>query len=593
MHEAHGRGAAQALTTSSSPPGSSRPLAPWGAAGVALVVAACQTDPGLPSAQELAAMVQQTQTVSTSHEGPAVELMEGGTRRFAGTLYNAFREERAMETVRFMDARYRTPGSEGFQQALEAIERDLRAAGFGRRAELELEILETELERPAWNPRRAELRLSTSDGGESVLHAFDRPSDPDRCMLPEGAPACDVSGDVALGLGDLRPGEILLVETRLRRDILLRAKRAGAVAVVSAGLNGYNLDPTGRERHRDAIHFWDLGSGVGLPVAQISPRSYQLIVDAQSAGTARLSLVAEVDQGETSTRTIVATVVGDSRPQEVVALSSHLEAPGASDNASGAAGQLENALSLVRVLDAGGLPWPQRSLAFIWGMENEEAELWLESQERTPVAAVNAVMIGESRAETGALPLLERYPDPGAVTTILPDKHTLWGSRDIEPEWLVPNGLSIVARCALVDVAEHVGGWETFENPYEGGTDHERFIESGVPAVLFWHFTDFTFHTSLDRVEMIDSLELRRMATAALTTAMAMADPEAGDLTRYLRSLDHERSLRISAAQGAGDAAIEADWRTWCNGVRHWFRVHCLGLDRSELPGPMETAEEL
>lgn len=559
----------------------------------ALSLGACQSDPGLPSAAELAAMVEETETVSRHHNGPAVELIDAGPARFVGTLYNGFREERAMESVRFMDARHRTPGSEGFGEVLDAIEKDLRAVGFGARPELELHILESEMDRPAWNARAGELRLHTAAGGESVLHAFDRPSDPDRCMLPEDAPACDVSGGVAMGLGELDEGEILVTEARVRDDTILRAKRKGAVAVVSSFLSGYNDDPTGRERHRDAIRFWALEDAALLPCAQISPRSYQLIQDAQTAGQARLSLRADVEFGEPRVRTLVATVVGTTRADEVVALSSHLEAPGASDNASGAAGQLENALTLVRVLDAGGLQWPQRSMAFIWGMEIDEADLWLESQERTAVAAVNAVMIGESRAETGAIPLLERYPDPGAITTVLPDKHTLWGSRDIDPDWLVPNGLAIIGRCAMADVSEHVGGWETFENPYEGGTDHERFIEDGVPAILFWHFTDFTFHTSLDRVEMVDSAELRRMAVAALATALAIADPVPGDLTRYLRSLDHERRLRTSAAEGAGESGLVEDWRAWCDGARHWFRVLCLGLDRSELPGPIETSESL
>jgi hypothetical protein len=411
-------------------------------------------------------------------------------------------------------------------------------------------------------------------------------------LLPENAPACSVSGAVALGLGELDPGEILVTEASLRRDLLLRAQSKGAVAVVSASLGSYNVDPSGRDRHQDAIHFQKVDGDVSLPVARISPRSYQLILDAEASGRARLSLEAVVDLGSRRLRTLIATVVGASRPEEVIALSSHLEAPGASDNASGAAGQLENASSLVRVLDAGGLQWPQRSLAFIWGMEIEAASLWLVDQQRTAVAAVNAVMIGESRAETGALPLLERYPDPGAVKTLLPDKHTLWGSREFEAEWLVPNGLSVVARCALADVSRHVGGWETFENPYEGGTDHERFIQSGVPAVLFWHFTDFCFHTSLDRLEMVDPLELKRMAVAALATAMALADPAPGDLTRYLRSLDHERRLRVSAAEGAGELAIAEDWRVWSDGARHWFRVLCLGLDAGQLPGPSEAATE-
>jgi aminopeptidase YwaD len=341
----------------------------------------------------------------------------------------------------------------------------------------------------------------------------------------------------------------------------------------------------------DAIQFSSVDESIGLPVAQISSRSYSQIQAAVEAGGAELSLKARVEIGGRETRTLVATIVGASLPNEVVALSSHLEAPGASDNATGAAGQLENALTLVRVLEAGGLSAPARSLAFIWGQENQEATDWLTHQNRRAIAAVNAVMIGESFKKTGARALLERYPDPGALVTVAPDEHTLWGSRSIDANWLAPNGLSIIARCAMVDVSQHVGGWMTFENPYEGGTDHERFIDSGVPAVLFWHFTDFTFHTSLDRLEMVDSAELKRMAVAALATAMALADPRPQDLTRYLRSVDHERQARVDAALAAGEDAVAEDWRVWCTGVRQWFRIMCLHLEgeQARLPGVMRS----
>jgi len=536
-------------------------------------------------------MVEEQQNVSREHNGPPVELGTSGTARFVGPLYDAFSEERAMETVHFLDERHRTPGSTGFLQSLDEVERQLREAGFGTRPELELVVLESEMEDPAWELRSGELRLVSSAGGESVLHAFDHPSDPERCLLPQNAPPARVRGAVALDLAELEAGQILVTDASLRRDLLLRAKRKGAVGVVSAAMGRYNVDPTGRERHRDAIRFRAVPPGTDIAVAQVSPRSYEAIQAAEAAGGAELVLEAQTETGGRGVRTIVATVVGSTHADQVVALSSHLEAPGASDNASGAAGQLENALTLVRALDRGELRRPARSMAFIWGMENEEATLWFESQERHAVAAVNAVMIGESRAETGAVPLLERYPDPGAVKTIAPDAHTLWGSRDIEPEWLIPNGLSIIARCAMADVALEAGGWETFENPYEGGTDHERFLSHGVPAVLFWHFTDFTFHTSLDRVGMVDPGELKRMAVAALATGLAVADPVPDDLTRYLRSLDHERRLRVSAAEEAGEFEIAEDWRAWCSGARHWLRIQCMWLEGEEgvLPGPLES----
>lgn len=555
----------------------------------ALLAAGCRSDRGMPSPDELAAMVAEAEEPPLDHEGPRVELGDGGPARFVRRIYNGFREGRAMDTVAHLDGLHRTRGSEGFVAASEYVEQALRAQGFGERPDLLLEVLEEDTGVPAWNARSGELRLLTAGGGEAVLHAFRDPADPDRCLLPEHAPACDVEGPVVFGLEEVRPGAVLVTEAALRRDLIVRAERAGAAAVVSASLASYNEDPSGREQHLDAIQFRQVLPGTTLPVAQISPRSLEQVRAAAAGGAARLRLTARVESGSTKVRTLVATVVGITRPEQAVVLSTHLEAPGASDNASGAAGQLEAALTLVRVVDAGGLAPPDRSVVFLWGPENTQVDLWLAGTELRPVAAVNAVMIGQSLEATGAVPLLERAPDPGAVDTLPPDRHTLWGAREVDPDWLRPNGLSVVARCALVDVAEQVGGWATHENPYEGGTDHERFLTNGIPAVLFWHFTDFTFHTSLDRLERVDGAELRRSAVAALVTALAIADPRPADLTRYLRSLDRERDLRVAVAEEAGRPEVAEAWRRWATGARQWFRVLCLDLpgDQAWLPGPL------
>src|SRR5690606_9102673 len=129
---------------------------------------------------------------------------------------------------------------------------------------------------------------------------------------------------------------------------------------------------------------------------------------------------------------------------------------------------------------------PARSLVFVVGPELAGTRAWLAGTELTPVAAVDLVMIGSSPERTGAVCLLERHPDPGSGHALPPDEHTQWGFRAPPPEWLVPNGLAIVARQALADVALRVGGWATAENPYEGGTDHEVLLAAGIPTVLFW-----------------------------------------------------------------------------------------------------------
>jgi hypothetical protein len=196
-----------------------------------------------------------------------------------------------------------------------------------------------------------------------------------------------------------------------------------------------------------------------------------------------------------------------------------------------------------------------------------------------PVAGISADMLGQSAEQTGAVCLLERMPDPGALVTLPPDQHTAWGGGRVREEQLVPTGLAVVARMALADVGRHVGGWQASENPWEGGSDHDIFQQRGVPAVLFWHFTDFSYHTSLDRLEMLDAAELRRTCTAVLATALAVADARESDLERFARSVELEREVRVRAARKAENDELVAKWESWCDGAQEWLRALCA-------PGP-------
>ena len=174
-------------------------------------------------------------------------------------------------------------------------------------------------------------------------------------------------------------------------------------------------------------------------------------------------------------------------------------------------------------------------------------------------------------------------PDPGALTTLPPDAHTPWGAGQVDSENLNPNGFSIIARCAMVDVGLESGGWPCADHPWEGGSDHDVFINRGIPAVLFWHFTDFTYHTSLDRLNYVDITEVRRTTAAILATALAVAAPRPTDLDRYLRSLDMDKSIRIGAAREVEDQNLEALWKVWADGSRNWLRKLCLGIEE-DLP---------
>jgi len=551
----------------------------------ALVADVRAADPTVAEAQGEPTLAVSTALKPSHHRGPAVHVDDSGPARFTRLLHGAFDSERAMASVRFIDGHYRAPANDGYEAVLAHLEKELREAGFGSDARLQLDWLATDQPVSAWTPRSGSLHLLVEGAEPRALHVFAQPGDRDRVLLPVNTPSCSIEGPVALSLDELAEGEILVTEAP-SRQVKARAYQRGAAAVVSASLESFNVDPSGRDRHLDAIQYRVQPEKELLPIFQISPRSFAVITEAASGGkSARLALRAEVELAQRPLRTLVATVVGAKRPDEAVVTVSHVQEPGACDNASGVAGLLESARSLAGLLKSGRMPWPERSLVFLWGDEFRQSRAWLDSGQRRAIAGLSSDMTGQSREQTGAILLLERMPDPGALTPLDPDAHTPWGKGEVRAEDIQPSGLAVIARCAIVDVGGLEGDWHTADHPWEGGSDHDVFIERGLPAALFWHFTDFAYHTSLDRLEHVDAGELKRTAIALSATALAVADPRSTDLDRYVRSLRLEETLRVRAAEQAEQPELAQAWRDWCLGARHWLRALCLDLE------PKRTAE--
>ncbi len=557
-------------------------------ATVLTALVACTACSSTPDVDRILAAIPPENPDQEWHVGPEVHVSADGTARFVEGLNAVFDEDRAMKTLAFVDRFYRAPANVGYDRVIDHLAEELRSSGFdGSHPRLTLEILEEDMGHPSWTPLRGELTLLPDGEKPKVLHAFEQSEDVDRVMLPVHAPSCAVEGEIALNLEDVKKGMILVTDVRASQ-VIRRAQARGAVAVISASLPGFNTDPSGQERHLDSIQFVTLSSANTLPVAQISARSLHAIEEAVERAAVRkrpvrLRFEAEVQREERPLRTLVATVRGAKTPERAVAMVSHVQEPGANDNATGVSGMLEGARSLATLLQKGALPWPSSSMVFIWGDEFSQSETWLERTTMTPIAGISSDMTGAAK-ETGAIALLERMPDPGALVTLPPDAHTPWGAGRVDSENLAPNGFAIIARCALVDVGLAEGEpWPCADHPWEGGSDHDVFIRQGIPGVLFWHFTDFTYHTSLDRMSFVDPSEIRRTSTAILATVLAVADPLPSDLERYLLSLDLEKDVRIEAAREAEDESLEALWKMWCDGARNWLRKLCLGIDE-DLP---------
>ncbi len=518
------------------------------------------------------------------HLGPAVAPGEAGPARFVTEIYEAFDAGAALALAGAADRFYRTPGGEGYDVTLDALAARLRAAGFGHEESLELEFLEYEMDDPAWTPLAARVVLHVEGAEPVTLHAFSESHEVDRVMLPINTPAANVEGPPVFSLDEVEPGTVLVMDAAPSKSILARAERRGAVAVLSSALFSFSVDPTGAERHLDAVLFTKVEPGTSIPVATISARSHERIRAAASSPAStpasegprvRVALMSEVRFGGRTARVLKATIVGAGRADEVVAIVSHAQEPGAGDNASGIAGMTESACTLARLLREERLERPARTIVFVWGDEMSQTHVFLDSTERRVIAGISADMLGQSPERTGAIALLERSPDPGALQPLPPDEHTPWGAAEVDERDIRPSGVALIARIALSDVGRRVGGWRTSENPWEGGSDHDVFLERRIPAVLIWHFTDFTYHTSLDRMEMLDGEELRRTCTAVLATALALADSRPGDLERYLASNELERNLRRGAAEAASEPELAARWDEWCLGTERWLRDLC------------------
>jgi hypothetical protein len=534
----------------------------------------------LAGAQGGGAEAAEPTSQDTLLEQPAVAPGESGPARFAGLLYDAYDVEAAMETVRFTDGFYRAPGNEGYNATLAHVEARLRAAGFGTEPGLELEVLETELRGRAWTPRSASLELLSGEEEPQLLHGFTTPGGRDRVMLPINAPSAEVAGDACLELDSLEAGQLLVTRGGLDGRTLRAAKKRGAAAVLSASVNDFTVDPRGSEEHLDAILFSSVSASNTVPVGKISARTYQRLAQLVEAGEpVRLSFKAEVAWSQGPLRTLVATVRGRGLGEEAVAIAAHVQEPGAGDNASGVGGVTEGACELARLLRSGELAPPARSLVFLFGDEMRQSAIWLEATELKPFAGISADMLGQSYAETGAICLVERSPDPGALDTLAPDQHTPWGAGRTSEERLVPNGLALIARTAQHDLARHVGGWRFSENPWEGGSDHDIFLGKGVPGILFWHFTDFTYHTGLDRLSRLDPEELHRTASCLLACALSIADLRRSDLERYRASDALELAVRTRSAELASRPDVAGRWRVWSTGVRAWLDAACVDRD--------------
>lgn len=379
-------------------------------------------------------------------------------------------------------------------------------------------------------------------------------------------------------------GKVILTDSSLRNAFAL-AQQTGAIAVMStASLNNYStprdengniLEPfvySARYASGAALKTTAAQTDTGKPIVEwqfsndqkaalleLLEKADGTPVYATNISIGRTYAMNDASHGSKGQAVTMAEIKGASKPDERVIICAHVQEPGSNDNATGVASLLGLATALKKMVDSGAIARPQRTITFLWGDEMNLATLWLNShpdEKAKVISALDMDMVGEDPDKTGGVMRIEKTPDPSAKYNYtldilpwetdsyydetfadpdgqfvrLPDSHTLWGAGSYEgmfQEGFFLNDLYMYAAQGVINY--HDSGFRVDVCPYEGGSDHSRFLAQNVPALLTWHFTDYTYHSSVDTLNMSSAREMENVSITTMATALMIANATDGN----------------------------------------------------------------
>lgn len=492
--------------------------------------------------------------------------------RLTATARAEFRGPAARALVQTADEGFRARGNEPFVRLLEAVESHLSAQGFARVSGAAPPDSLGTLRRafsardvPLWTPRSA--RLAMVSPLEATLLAFSPQADLARTMLVAGTRGGAVQGPLVLWPTEnpVPDGALVLSATEraptLERTLAARGFHPGAV--LSAFLYPFNHP----EQHPDAIHYDLLRTEAPEAVlVDVPPSLASQLQRAAERGPVTLRLEAEVTLARGDVPMVEACVQGSRPEAPPVLFIAHADEPGANDNGSGVGALAESAATMLRLVRSRAVPRPQRSVCFLFGMEMEASRAWLEQHPgREPFMALSVDMAGQPPEVAPAL--LERAPDPGTELALPGDEHTDWYDGPGPLPTTRDFWLNAVATRVFQSVER---GWAVREHPFEGGSDHEIFLQRGLPAALLWHFPDDAYHTNRDRIDRTSTAELERVGAGVVTLGfLASLGTEECAEQGIALALDYarERLRRVREASSADAGAV-----SWSAHREHWVR---------------------
>jgi aminopeptidase YwaD len=244
--------------------------------------------------------------------------------------------------------------------------------------------------------------------------------------------------------------------------------------------------------------------------------------------------------------TLVATIPGTDAAAGDIVFSCHLdhEKPGANDNASGCAANLEIARTLKTLVDAKRIPPPVRTIRFVWPSEMTGTIAYLAKYPEIAArirAAVHLDMVGGDPFITKSVLHVTR--SPWSLATVTDDVEEVFG------RYVIDGALRAAGDGDMTHAIRSPGGskdafWADV-TPYESGSDHWIYQEGGfgIPSIYLRDHPDIYIHTTGDVADNIEPTKIKRSAFIAAASGYYLATmPDHGaSLIRLSYANAHER----------------------------------------------------
>ena len=543
-----------------------------------------------------------------------MQAQEGSSviEKYLEIVNDRFEAERAFTTTDFVSQQWRIPGNHGFDTSIYYVQQILEEAGFvlqehAKPGQAHYRLERYPLRRPTWEPVSAQLSLKgmekpildfSSNRNMIAINSFSTPAEGQDASVvfveacsPTAIKKAKVKGKVVAGKCNVY---------QLFRTAVIKE---GAIGVLAYSIPKYNQP----EQYPNSITFRTIGFNSEAKAwgINLSYAACQALQAAKEAGPVEIHTNIQTKIYPSEELTLVAEIPGQLKPDERFVFSAHVQEPGANDNASGVGTLAEMARVAINLYKDKRIN-PQRTLTFLWGDEILSTRRFIQQDQARAKGikwGLSLDMVGEDTEKTGGTFLIEKMPDPSAIWTRGEDKHTEWGASPVSKSDLNPHYFNDFMEKVCRSQASR-NGWIVNTNPFEGGSDHQPFLNAKIPGLLFWHFTDVFYHTDADRIDKVSPKTLYNVGVSALTSALALTEGgevvalELHDVLQAAadKRLKTERKLSLQALDEGSERKKEEDicntWIDWYIRSTPTIKDVLLGTDSPELQKKLQQAEK-